>query len=670
MFDAANFWADSDVESIAGGMDRTETAAGVSEENILAWEQQHSVKLPAMLREVLAVSNGGSLRDEDIRILRLAEFQPLPDEFWARSHHEETDFADRGLVIEFAKNAVGDSYLLDFNANTATGEPRVCLHTGDGGEIKSTADSVGDWFESLMQLTAEPTVDFDATLETFVSVLAEETVDLSDHSGGALEQFLGRDQDLRYFLLTRETTPERVTVTRTFVPTPLKCRMVPGRDDPKTYRLELHPDDADGLQHQESIRVADGKWKNQVNHGVSTYVAIESPDRDELMDARVQMVGPETAKRDAEREACQAEVQSETAAMTPDEQQTAGMQLLEKMHELPVDSDGLEDVPDQAMEIVEGTALNGQLAGAVEDESEVVEYEEVEEVIEYEEVEIEYEEIEEVFEYEEVESNTDATDNAFAFLDQNAADENTFADMTDDPAEVVDSVADAGVVEIVEDDLEFFDDEPSPTPETADDDLEFFDVDDDDIEFIDDFEDIEVLTDYDSASAGDPSRVLYKSPDRVFLKTDLGEFMSAPDQERLAEVESRMQALGFERLGDVTVVVLSMRAYGGDERMWGIAYGVATGLAYEFFTRFDDGSSITTTTSATGEPHPDQGIFINVFADQTVEELQAEHIRAVQAHAINSGATALAHESDLTAFARAIDEFMDRHPNNPSTTTH
>ena len=726
MFDAANFWADSNTESSAGGMNQAETAAGVSEGDVLKWEQQHSVKLPAIMRDVLSISNGGMLRYEEVRIARLSDFRPLPDEFWEWSSHLDDEFVDRSLVIKFADGDSGGSYLLDFNANGSDGEPAVCLCYQDGGDVSAIADSVSLFFEHMMSVADEPSIDFDAALDRFVSVLAEETIDLSHRDGGELEQFLGRDEDLKYFLLTRETTPDSVTITRTFVPTPLKCRMSVVREVPKTYGLELHPQDSERIVREQSIQVADGKWKSQTSQGVPIYVAIESPDRDELMDARVQMVGPETAKRDAEREARQEEQQSKIGAQSPDEQQATAMQLLEKMTDAPVEDEELADVPDQVMEIVEVQALEGQLAGSVgrpiaegaaddgesfeenvgpdsdrglaevielEDVDEAVESDEAvefeyEEVIEYEEVEYEegeYEEAEyEEVEHQELEPSAANNDSEFSPLEFEATD--------DEVVEVMETPPDSGVVEIVESDLDFFNDEPQETAVETVDEMEFFDVaepdevatetvvDDDilefldedpevdpvaavpevdELEFIDELDDVEVIAG-EEAAAGDA--VLYKSTNRVFLKSDLLEFMSPSTRRRLADLDSRMLELGFQHLGDITAVVLSMRAYGGDERMWGIAYSADAGLTYEFFTRFEDGSSITTTTSAADQAHPELGIHINVHEDLSVAELQAEHSRYLESHAEASGGAILVHAADLTSFAIAIDEFMDRHP--------
>jgi len=57
--------------------------AGVTAEEITAWEQEHGVRLPDVLRQALARQNGGYVRDSQFRVWPLEEIVPPDDEFWS-----------------------------------------------------------------------------------------------------------------------------------------------------------------------------------------------------------------------------------------------------------------------------------------------------------------------------------------------------------------------------------------------------------------------------------------------------------------------------------------------------------------------------------------------------------------------------------------------------------
>ena len=132
----------------------------------------------------------------------------------------------------------------------------------------------------------------------------------------------------------------------------------------------------------------------------------------------------------------------------------------------------------------------------------------------------------------------------------------------------------------------------------------------------------------------------------------------------VASVDAGMEALGFEKLGDLVCdrfMDVPMRGYAPAE---GDTYGTLVtspmGEAFpEFYSQFDDGASLITSVKEDA-PLPEKKIFRLHLPGGTVEELYAKHRKGIELRQKEEGAAALPAEQQLEGLARAIDAFIKR----------
>lgn len=299
----------------------------------------------------------------------------------------------------------------------------------------------------------EPSIDWEAALDQFVSVQAEETIDLSDEFDGAsaeLEQFLGRDADLRYFLLSRRTTPDEQSISRTFIPTPLKCRI--SKDDKgSTHLLEIRPDDASGVVHEQT-RLLGEQWTSAVTKGSPEVVVVKSLDLPELQQARVELVGPERAKREAEAEAL-ALASAATAggaalASVTDSDADAAADELSPAAEIQDAAEAI-DTPIEVIDDVEDAVDEVDAVEEVVDQVEAVE-EFVDEVDEVDDLDF-LDDVDEVEELDDVEAIDDVEEvDEIEELDDDSLFEDDI-EVIDDADGLIEVIEEDGAVEVIDD---------------------------------------------------------------------------------------------------------------------------------------------------------------------------------------------------------------------------
>ena len=106
---------------------------GVETAQIAAWESQHGVRLPNLLRQVLGWQDGGYVRHTGIEIYSLKAIVPVDDDFWRFEEIPEAEAANHSLVfVSGSEYQVGGEFLLNFNANGPAGEPSVYVFFNDG----------------------------------------------------------------------------------------------------------------------------------------------------------------------------------------------------------------------------------------------------------------------------------------------------------------------------------------------------------------------------------------------------------------------------------------------------------------------------------------------------------------------------------------------------------
>jgi hypothetical protein len=313
---------------------------GVTAEQLDAWDHEHGVRLPDILRHALQRQDGGYLRDNRFRIFSLAEMAPPDEGFWEWTSYKEEEIPDRRLVIRFAEEEeFGGQYFLNYNGQGPQQEPSVFVYHHDPGDLDRCAKSVTKFLARKLEASDTPLAQSAGTgdLET----ITEETIDLSAVLGpsAVLEQTLAR-QAGALVLLTHEKTTEGERYTRTTLPEPLDTSAfgagaIAGlRPAPTpTFALHLQPRDTQGVVQVESQRTRDGRWKNSTLRGAPIYVHFESTDRGRLEALRRLLLGKEAAARAQARQDQQDLLQQKLTTLSPEEMHAATMHIFLQMQQ-------------------------------------------------------------------------------------------------------------------------------------------------------------------------------------------------------------------------------------------------------------------------------------------------------------------------------------------------
>jgi hypothetical protein len=136
------------------------------------------------------------------------------------------------------------------------------------------------------------------------------------------------------------------------------------------------------------------------------------------------------------------------------------------------------------------------------------------------------------------------------------------------------------------------------------------------------------------------------------------------DRERLADFDARFRSLGLARIGDLVFAFapeICVRAYAAEgANVYGSLLWPQQGEPQvDLYTRFSDGSSLTTTTTPWVESSEAGTILRASFPGETVEGLWRRH-EAALARRLATGCSALAAEPTPEAFAQAVEDFLER----------
>jgi hypothetical protein len=136
------------------------------------------------------------------------------------------------------------------------------------------------------------------------------------------------------------------------------------------------------------------------------------------------------------------------------------------------------------------------------------------------------------------------------------------------------------------------------------------------------------------------------------------------DSRRLADFDERFRAVGLQPLGDLVFEFapdITVRAYGAQDAT---AYGSLMwprggDPQVDVFTRFSDGSSVTTTTTPGVQDVEAAKIFRGSFPGEDVDALWRRHQAAIGRRRA-TGDRALPAEPTVEAFAQAVGDFFER----------
>lgn len=152
----------------------------------------------------------------------------------------------------------------------------------------------------------------------------------------------------------------------------------------------------------------------------------------------------------------------------------------------------------------------------------------------------------------------------------------------------------------------------------------------------------------------------------VYRRVDLG---GAPGADfNLIPFGSDLSASGFSPLGDVLCSAypeIFVRGFAHESRefyallLCGFPRGELRPAALDFYTRFESGASLTTTTQVNGRDVEGRGIYCRAYGAKPVFELYEKHREHLREFARAHGPAA-PHEPTLLAFAESLDEFFMR----------
>lgn len=125
-------------------------------------------------------------------------------------------------------------------------------------------------------------------------------------------------------------------------------------------------------------------------------------------------------------------------------------------------------------------------------------------------------------------------------------------------------------------------------------------------------------------------------------------------------LDGEMEALGFKSLGGLCcnkIPGTSMLGYAGGDGAYAVGTASQGGMfVVEFYTAFQDGSSVTTSTNPDVEDIKKKKILRKSFTHLEPAELLAEHRKAVR----DRGQQPVVGEASLKGLAQAIDEYLER----------
>ena len=168
------------------------------------------------------------------------------------------------------------------------------------------------------------------------------------------------------------------------------------------------------------------------------------------------------------------------------------------------------------------------------------------------------------------------------------------------------------------------------------------------------------------------SKSFHRGPISEYFRASM-ESLEPIDRKVLATVDREMAALGLVVLGDLVCSAapgMIIRGYGtpGGTALGIHVQGESAAPYSEFYSEFDDSSSLTTTSGPLSTDYTAHKIFRRILQGSGVDALYADHLEGVAAFVAERRCSPLAWSAELRSLAEAIESFMVRASAPPQAT--
>ena len=282
----------------------------VTAEQLTSCEHTWGILVPASMKRIYAIHNGGLLACCDypdqllpITNTRDAVLSVRPLTTWP--HHSNLGDPES---LSLVREEIGDPALvlpvwtdghccfaLNYNARGALAEPTVLFIDFESGDWETKADSFAMWLDSLRVRDDVPIVDWNERDTCEVIARSSTTPRLTDAE--TTEQDLCKTST-GFVLFTRTRRGPRQRLERVEIIGPLSETEAGILDGPgDTYWLQLQPADGRSINWIVSEETKKGRWKSERTSGVPIYCTFASSDISALYDLRTRLLGREVHDR-------------------------------------------------------------------------------------------------------------------------------------------------------------------------------------------------------------------------------------------------------------------------------------------------------------------------------------------------------------------------------------
>jgi hypothetical protein len=160
------------------------------------------------------------------------------------------------------------------------------------------------------------------------------------------------------------------------------------------------------------------------------------------------------------------------------------------------------------------------------------------------------------------------------------------------------------------------------------------------------------------------AEVLFRGRLGLYWRSDFAR-LDQLEQETREQIDTKLAGLGFQHVGDMVAKKqrdIVVRTYvSGDRLSYAVLLAKRTMyLGLEFFSRFQDGSMLTTTTNGAVESRPQLKVYFKVHASQEPAELSDKHQWGIERFRTRQGTQPVALDPTLLGVAREYDQALAR----------